>query len=46
MATRFFDLRLRGEEARRRKTDYVLHNPVRARLVKAWQEWPYIMMLE
>lgn len=42
----FFDHRLRGEEARRRKTDYVLHNPVRARLVKAWQEWPYIMMLE
>ena len=40
----FFDHRLRGEESVREKADYILANPVRAGLVKNWQDWPHRWM--
>src|ERR1041385_8633022 len=42
----FFEHRLRKEESFREKADYVLENPVRARLVERWQDWPYVFIAE
>jgi putative transposase len=38
----FFEHRLRNEESRRDKADYILHNPVRAALVAQPDQWPYV----
>ena len=38
----FFDHRLRGSEGFEQKAAYILENPVRADLVKAPEDWPYI----
>jgi len=40
----FFDHRLRHDESEREKADYILHNPVRAGLVKSWEQWPYVFI--
>lgn len=37
----FFDHVLRSRESYAQKWEYVRGNPVRARLVKAWDAWPY-----
>lgn len=37
----FFEHRLRHDESRREKADYILSNPVRAGLVANASEWPY-----
>jgi REP element-mobilizing transposase RayT len=37
----FFDHVLRSAESYSQKWEYVRDNPVRARLVKTWEEWPY-----
>jgi len=38
----FFEHRLRHDESRREKADYLLNNPVRAGLVQTAHEWPYV----
>ena len=38
----FFEHRLRGEESRREKGDYILANPVRKNLVQRAEDWPFI----
>ena len=38
----FFEHRLRREESRREKADYILANPVRAKLVSRSKDWPYV----
>jgi putative transposase len=38
----FFDHVLRGSDSYSQKWHYVRENPVRADLVKDWQEWPYL----
>jgi REP element-mobilizing transposase RayT len=38
----FFEHRLRHDESRREKADYLLRNPVRAGLVNEPHEWPYV----
>jgi len=38
----FFEHRLRREESRREKADYILHNPVRKRLVARPEDWPFV----
>ena len=38
----FFEHRLRGEEGRREKAEYILNNPVRKGLVSQADEWPYV----
>jgi putative transposase len=38
----FFEHRLRHDESRREKADYILANPVRAKLVTRPEDWPYI----
>jgi putative transposase len=38
----FFEHRLRREESRRQKADYILANPVRAGLVALPEEWPFV----
>ena len=38
----FFEHRLRREESRRQKADYILANPVRAGLVSRPEEWPFV----
>ena len=38
---RFFDHLLRTDESYAEKWNYVRENPVRAGLVKAWDEWPW-----
>ena len=38
----FFEHRLRREESRREKADYILAKPVRAGLVSKAEEWPYV----
>ncbi len=38
----FFEHRLRREESLRDKSDYILHNPVRAGLVARAEDWPYV----
>jgi putative transposase len=42
----FFEHRLRRDESFREKADYVLANPVRAGLVKRWQDWPYTFIAD
>jgi putative transposase len=38
----FFEHRLRQEESRREKADYILNNPVRAGLVQKSEQWPFV----
>jgi putative transposase len=38
----FFDHRLRSDESRSEKSDYILQNPVRAGLVELWEDWPHV----
>jgi hypothetical protein len=38
----FFDHRLRDDESRREKADYILNNPVRRNLVARPEDWPFI----
>ena len=38
----FFDHILRSHESYSAKWDYVRRNPIRARLVKEWSEWPFV----
>jgi REP-associated tyrosine transposase len=38
----FFDHRLRCQESLNQKSEYILQNPVRAGLVQAAEEWPYV----
>jgi len=40
----FFEHRLRHEESRREKADYILANPVRKGLVNNAAEWPYVFL--
>ncbi len=40
----FFEHRLRADESRKEKADYILANPVRAGLVQEAKEWPYVWM--
>jgi putative transposase len=37
----FFDHILRSEESYGQKWEYVRDNPVRARLVREWEDWPH-----
>jgi REP element-mobilizing transposase RayT len=37
----FFDHVLRSQESHAEKWEYVKQNPVRAGLVKRWEDWPY-----
>jgi len=38
----FFEHRLRHDESRREKADYILRNPIRGGLVKHPEDWPFI----
>ena len=38
----FFEHRLRHEESRREKADYILQNPVRKKLVAQAEAWPFV----
>ena len=38
----FFEHRLRHDESRRQKADYILTNPVRKKLVSRPENWPYV----
>ena len=38
----FFDHRIRKEESFGEKADYILQNPVRARLIDKAEDWPYV----
>jgi putative transposase len=38
----FFEHRLRRDESRQEKADYILANPVRANLVKQARDWPFV----
>ncbi|HWN96485.1 MAG TPA: hypothetical protein VNT99_15760 [Methylomirabilota bacterium] len=38
----FFEHRLRREESRREKADYILNNPMRKGLISRAEDWPYI----
>ena len=38
----FFEHRLRREESRREKADYILANPVRAGLISRPEDWPFV----
>ena len=38
----FFEHRLRHDESRREKADYILHNPVRNKLVTRAEDWPFV----
>ena len=38
----FFEHRLRHEESRREKADYILANPVRKKLVARLEDWPFV----
>jgi REP element-mobilizing transposase RayT len=38
----FFEHRLRHDESRRQKADYILENPVRKKLVRQPEAWPYV----
>ena len=38
----FFEHRLRHEESRRQKVDYILANPVRKELVARPEDWPFV----
>ena len=38
----FFEHRLRQDESRREKADYILRNPVRKKLVERPEDWPFV----
>ena len=38
----FFEHRLRHDESRREKADYILQNPVRKKLVTRPEDWPFV----
>ena len=38
----FFEHRLRHDESRREKADYILQNPVRKKLVARPEDWPFV----
>ncbi len=38
----FFEHRLRQDENRRQKADYILENPVRQNLVQRVEDWPFV----
>jgi len=38
----FFEHRLRHDESRREKADYILQNPVRKKLVERAEDWPFV----
>jgi REP element-mobilizing transposase RayT len=38
----FFEHRLRNDESRRQKADYILQNPVRKKLVARPEDWPFV----
>jgi len=38
----FFEHRLRQDESRRLKADYILQNPVRKQLVSQPEQWPFV----
>jgi putative transposase len=38
----FFEHRLRHDESRREKADYILQNPVRKQLVASPEQWPFV----
>ncbi len=38
----FFEHRLRQDESRREKADYILENPVRKKLVSRPEDWPFV----
>ena len=38
----FFEHRLRQEESRREKADYILQNPVRKNLATRPEDWPFV----
>ncbi|MEM1057903.1 MAG: transposase [Verrucomicrobiota bacterium] len=38
----FFEHRLRKEESIRDKADYILQNPVRAKLIQSPEDWPHL----
>ncbi|CAN5772132.1 transposase [soil metagenome] len=38
----FFDHRLRRDESYFEKANYILQNPVRAGVVRDWEEWPHV----
>ena len=38
----FFEHRLRHDESRREKADYILQNPVRKKLVVRPEDWPFV----
>ena len=38
----FFEHRLRHDESRREKADYILQNPVRKQLVARAEQWPFV----
>jgi REP element-mobilizing transposase RayT len=40
----FFEHRLRSDESRREKADYILANPVRKGLVKEPRDWPWVLI--
>jgi putative transposase len=42
----FFEHRLRDDENRRQKADYILANPVRAGYVSKAQDWPYVWLAQ
>jgi putative transposase len=42
----FFEHRLRQEESRRQKVDYILENPVRKQLVGRPEDWPFVYFAE
>ena len=42
----FFEHRLRHDESRREKADYILQNPVRKKLVERAEDWPFVYFAE
>jgi len=42
----FFDHRLRHDESEGEKAEYILQNPIRAGLIEADEDWPYVMGAE
>jgi REP element-mobilizing transposase RayT len=42
----FFEHRLRREESRQQKADYILQNPVRKKFVSRAEEWRYVYFAE
>jgi hypothetical protein len=40
----FFEHRLRHDESLQAKTEYILQNPVRAKLVARAEDWPWVWL--